>query len=404
MIKYFSIALLLIIIGAGFIYGPNLIRLNNMLNLYNEDKISYNFINMKEIFNYTSPIKASEKPHTFETAKFDLPESFIDPEGLDRNLQDALMHYNTDGLIVLKDGVMVYENYWNDNNISSQHISWSVAKSFLSALIGIALNDGLIDSIDDPITKYLDDFYGTGYEGVSIKDLLQMSSGVKFNEDYGDPKSDINKFGEAVALGTPFRKFAKTLEREREPGTYNHYVSIDSQMLGMLIMEVTGKPLEDYLYEKIWNQIGMESEAYYLTDSVGDAMALGGLNATLRDYAKFGQLYLNKGFWEGNQVVPSEWVKASHYLDAPHVQPMAGELSANTWGYGYQWWVPGFPITDYTAAGVYNQYIYIDPVTNVVIAKTSSNHRFTSERQESKDTHIAMFREIARTANNIEEN
>lgn len=193
MIKYFSIALLLIIIGAGFIYGPNLIRLNNMLNLYNEDKISYNFINMKEIFNYTSPIKASEKPHTFETAKFDLPESFIDPEGLDRNLQDALMHYNTDGLIVLKDGVMLYENYWNDNNISSQHISWSVAKSFLSALIGIALNDGLIDSIDDPITKYLDDFYGTGYEGVSIKDLLQMSSGVKFNEDYGDPESDINK-------------------------------------------------------------------------------------------------------------------------------------------------------------------------------------------------------------------
>ena len=213
------------------------------------------------------------------------------------------------------------------------------------------------------------------------------------------PESDINKFGEAVALGTPFRKFAKTLEREREPGTYNHYVSIDSQMLGMLIMEVTGKPLEDYLHEKIWNKIGMESDAYYLTDSVGDAMALGGLNATLRDYAKFGQLYLNKGSWEGRQIVPSEWVEASYFLDAPHVQPMAGELSANTWGYGFQWWVPGFPDTDYTAAGVYNQYIYIDPITNVVIAKTSSNYRFTSERQESKDAHISMFREIAKAAN-----
>lgn len=394
--KYFFGLLVLVIAVISFTYGPNLIRLNSMLNLYNEDKISYNFINMKEIFPYTSPIKASNTPYIFETAEFELPESFKNSEGLELNMQDELTYYNTDGLIILKDGVMLYEDYWNGNDISSQHISWSVAKSFLSALVGIALNEGLIENINDPITKYLDDFYGTGYEGVSIKDLLQMSSGVRFNEDYGDPKSDINKFGEAVALGTPFRKFAKTLEREREPGTYNHYVSINSEMLGMLIMEVTGKTLEDYLYEKIWSQIGMESDAYYITDSVGNAMALGGLNATLRDYAKFGQLYLNKGMWEGKQIVPSEWVEASYFLDAPHVQPMAGELSANTWGYGYQWWVPGFPATDYTAAGVYNQYIYIDPVSNVVIAKTSSNFRFTSERQKSKDAHIAMFRAIAR--------
>ena len=394
--KYFFGLLVLVIAVISFTYGPNLIRLNSMLNLYNEDKISYNFINMKEIFPYTSPIKASDTPYIFETAEFELPESFKNSEGLELNMQDELTYYNTDGLIILKDGVMLYEDYWNGNDISSQHISWSVAKSFLSALVGIALNDGLIESINDPITKYLDDFYGTGYEGVSIKDLLQMSSGVRFNEDYGDPESDINKFGEAVSLGTPFRKFAKTLEREREPGTYNHYVSINSEMLGMLIMEVTGKTLEDYLYEKIWSQIGMESDAYYITDSVGNAMALGGLNATLRDYAKFGQLYLNKGMWEGKQIVPSEWVEASYFLDAPHVQPMAGELSANTWGYGYQWWVPGFPATDYTAAGVYNQYIYIDPVSNVVIAKTSSNYRFTSERQKSKDAHIAMFRAIAR--------
>jgi hypothetical protein len=177
LIKYFSLALFLVLIGAGFIYGPNLIRLNNMLNLYNEDKISYNFINMKEIFNYTSPIKAAENTYTFETSEFNLPNSFTDPNGLDVNLQDALKHYNTDGLIVLKDGVMLYENYWNGNDAASQHISWSVAKSFLSALVGIALNDGLIDSIEDPITKYLDDFYNTGYEGVSIKDLLQMSWG-----------------------------------------------------------------------------------------------------------------------------------------------------------------------------------------------------------------------------------
>ena len=397
--KRYFLVLGLIALCLGIFYGPNIIRLNNVINLYNEDRIAHNFINMKDLFHHTDNIKASDSPYIFQKAMYELPETYNN-NGQEYNLVEALAHYSTDGLIVLKDGVMLYENYWNGNDVSSQHISWSVAKSFLSALVGIALEDGLIESIDDPITKYLEDFKGTGYDGVSIKNLLQMSSGIKFDEDYGDPESDINKFAEVVALGKPFRDFAKTLESEREQGTYNHYVSIDSQMLGMLVMQVTNKPLEDYLYQEIWSQIGMESEAYYLTDSVGDAMALGGLNATLRDYAKFGQLYLNKGSWEGNQIVSSEWVKASHSLDAPHLQPMAGELSSDTWGYGYQWWVPGFPSTDYTAAGVYNQYIYIDPVTNVVIAKTSSNHRFTSERPESKDAHIAMFRAIAQSTVN----
>ena len=130
---------------------------------------------------------------------------------------------------------MLYENYWNGNSVSSKHIAFSVSKSFLSALIGIAVGDGLIDSIEDPVTKYIPDFNGTGYEGVRIKDILQMSSGVKFNEDYADPKSDINIFGRAVARGSSFRDFAKTLEREKTPGTYHHYVSIDTQVLGFLL-------------------------------------------------------------------------------------------------------------------------------------------------------------------------
>ena len=126
-------------------------------------------------------------------------------------------------------------------------------------------------------------------------------------------------------------------------------------------------------------------------------MALGGLNATLRDYAKFGLLYANKGEWNGEIVVPSVWVDASHETDAPHLIPGEHELSSSPWGYGLQWWVPGFPDTDYTASGVYNQYIYIDPLKNVVIAKTSSNHRFTAEKEYSKAAHVAMFRAIAKS-------
>ena len=223
-----------------------------------------------------------------------------------------------------------------------------------------------------------------------------MSSGIAFNEDYADPNSDINKFGRATAKGMSFKEFAMGLKNGREQGTYNHYVSLDSQVLALIVEAVTNMPLRDYLYKKIWSKIGTESDAYYITDNSGADMALGGLNATLRDYAKFGYLYLNNGSWMGEQIVPRQWVIDSHTPDAPHLMPDAGEkdLSSNEWGYGYQWWVPGNPITDYTAHGIFNQFIYVDPESNVVIAKTSSNHRFRSEREYSKAAHIAMFRSI----------
>jgi CubicO group peptidase (beta-lactamase class C family) len=306
--------LLLVIIIVAVIYGPKAVRLYNLANLYDEDSIASNFINIDKIFTVSEPIPAAERPYTFDKKAYELPETYFF-EGEEKNLQEALDHFKTDGLIVLHNGNMLYENYWNGNSVSSKHIAFSVSKSFLSALIGIAVGDGLIDSIEDPVTKYIPDFNGTGYEGVRIKDILQMSSGVKFNEDYADPKSDINIFGRAVARGSSFRDFSKTLEREKTPGTYHHYVSIDTQVLGFLLAEVTGVSVQDYLYEKIWNKIGMEQGAYYITDNLGVEMALGGLNATLRDYAKFGQLYLNDGNWMGEQVVPAEWVKASYNTD-----------------------------------------------------------------------------------------
>ncbi|MDC3268494.1 beta-lactamase family protein [Gammaproteobacteria bacterium] len=394
MYKILLILLSVLLIVIGIFYGPKIARLYHLANLYNEDSIDRNFINIDKIFSVSEPIPASDNPYTFPRRDFVLPETFFF-DGEQRLLSEELEHYKTDGLIVLHNGNLLYENYWNNNSATSKHIAFSVTKSFVSALVGIALDEGLIDNIKDPITKYLPDFKGTGYEGVRIKDILQMSSGVDFNEDYADPKSDINRFGRATARGSSFRDFAKYLERGREPGTYHHYVSIDTQVLGFLLAEVTGMPLKEYLYKKIWNKIGMEDDAFFIVDNNGVEMALGGLNATLRDYAKFGELYLNRGKWNGEQVVPASWVDASHTTDGPHLKPGESELSSSPWGYGLQWWVPGFPDTDYTASGVYNQYIYIDPLTNVVIAKTSSNHRYTSEKEYSKAAHVAMFRAIA---------
>jgi hypothetical protein len=398
--KTIAIILVGIITIIAFIYGPGALKIYRIMHLYDEDKISHNFINMGNLFTTSESFARSTKAKSIPKSNevFLLPESY-EFDGETQNLENALKHFKTDGLLIIKNNKVIYEDYFNGNTPTSKHISWSVAKSFLSALVGIAVRDGLIDDINDPITKYLPDFKDTGYDGIKIKNILQMSSGVLFNEDYADPNSDINKFGRAVAAGTSFRDFAKTLTNHKEQGTYNHHVSIDSQMLGFLLVEVTGMPLREYLHEHIWEKIGMEDSAYYLSDNEDVDMALGGLNATLRDYAKFGLLYLNNGRWDDEQVVPSAWVDASHNMDAPHLQPGVNDLSSSAWGYGYQWWVPGFPDTDYTASGVYNQYIYIDPLSNVVIAKTSSNHRFTAEKEYSKAAHVAMFRAIAKSTN-----
>jgi CubicO group peptidase (beta-lactamase class C family) len=271
-----------------------------------------------------------------------------------------------------------------------------VAKSFVSALVGIALAEGRFESIDDPITRYLPELAGSGYDGVRIVDILQMSSGVRFNEDYGDYDSDINRFGRIIAMGGSMAEFAASLQRQRPPGTFHHYVSIDTQVLGMLVHRVCGTTLTDYLQRTIWQRIGMERDAYWMLDSTGMEVALGGLNVSLRDYARFGLLYLNEGRWHDEQIVPADWARASTTAGAPHLLPgVDNPASSSSWGYGYQWWIPDPDMGDYTAAGIYNQYIYVNPRARVVIAKNSANHRYVAERQESKDLHVAMFRAIA---------
>jgi len=394
MLNKILILAALISLIAVLVFAPKLLRVYKMIHLYDQDKIAFNFINMNKIFLAGPMISASEKPFKFQFNEFTLPTTYA-YKNKDKNLLDALEYYETDGLIVLKNNTILYEDYWHDNNESSQHISWSVAKSFLSALVGIAVERQQIANINDPITKYLKDFINTGYDNVSIKNLLQMSSGIRFNEDYADYNSDINRFGRTISFGTPMREFAKSLENEKPQGTYNHYVSIDTQMLAMLLEEVTNKSVTQNLQDEIWDKIGMEHDAYYMVDNSGMEVALGGLNASLRDYAKFGLLYLKGGVWDGKEVVPSKWVDASHRIDDEHLMPGENINSSNNWGYGYQWWIPGFPDDEYMASGIYNQHIFIDPVNEVVIAKTSSNYKFPEERDNSKDEHVAIFRAIA---------
>ena len=240
-LKGVGLGFLIVVVVLLAIYQKNLMRLYTAVTLYDEDKIAHNFLTMYESFNSTV-IPASSAPFQFPEEPKPLPDEF-GYENQSMSLTAFLDDTQTTGLLVLKDGKIVYENYWLGHARDKQHISFSVAKSFVSALMGIALEEGVVTNIEEAVTDYVPELVGSGYAGVSIKDVLQMSSGVRFNEDYGDFNSDINRFSRASALGTSLDDFSASLVREREPGTYHHYVSIDTQVLGMVLTRATGKSL-----------------------------------------------------------------------------------------------------------------------------------------------------------------
>jgi len=364
-----GLGVLVLALLAGVLLYPKYQLLKHTIHLFDEDKIVENFRSFDAIWS-VSTMTASPTPHQYpKDAPITLPSAFTF-EGNTLDTPTFLKDSWTTGLLIIQNDTIVFEEYYLGNTATTRNISWSMAKSFISALVGIAIQEGHIASVMLPVEKYVPRLKGTAYEGVLIKEVLQMSTGVKFNEDYGDYNSDINRWGRGFALGQSQDAFPATLEREVEPGTVNHYVSINTHVLGMLLTAATGRTITDYMQEKLWTPLGMEHDGYWLIDGEKMEMALGGLNSTLRDYAKIGSLYLKNGAWKGQQIVPKEWVRSSVTPDAPHVQP--GE----EFGYGYQWWVPKGNVGEFMAIGIYNQNIYVNPTTNTVIVKLSANPRY----------------------------
>lgn len=355
-------------------------RLMAVNSLFAQGKIVFNFSHMDQAF-LSTPVPRGDGP----TTEFAYGPEFTPMPQVD----DWIAERDVTALVVLKDGKIVYENYFLGTEPDDRRISWSVAKSYLSALVGVLLDEGKIASLDDQVTQYAPDLMGTAYEGATIRNVLNMASGVTFDEDYLDKNSDINRMGRVIALGGKLDEFTAALKDSfARPGDQWQYVSIDTHVIGMVIRGATGRTIPDLLSEKIITPMGLEFEPYYLTDGSGEAFVLGGLNLTTRDFARMGQMFLQDGMYNGTQIIPAEWVAASTAPTAP--------TQADAIGYGYQWWVPkGAAKGEFMARGVYGQYIYINQTDGVVIATNAADRKFRNDGVSEQN--VEIFRLISAT-------
>lgn len=293
-------------------------------------------------------------------------------------VEDFMALHRVGGLLVLKDGAVAMERYGLGLDPTSHWYSYSLGKSVCSTLVGAAIRQGRIASVADPLTRYLPQMAGTAYDGTTLRHLLEMSSGVGWEEAYRDGASDFGRYFNAVLERRPGGAMAvmRSLKRAVPAGSRFVYSSGESYLIGAALKAATGQTLSDYLSERIWARFGMEADGYWTLDAEGGLeMASGGCNFVLRDYGRFGQFILDDGVIGGERILPEGWVaEASHPRpDSPQVG--YGRLVPGMpLGYGYQWWA--FPSDDprlaehagaFTGQGIFGQFLYIHPRERVVV-------------------------------------
>ena len=324
----------------------------------------------------TRTVHADVKAEPLPEALADLTQISFTANDADLTLADLLQSEHLLGLIVVKDGDVLMEHYAPDHAKDSRWVTFSVTKSVTSLLIGAAIQDGYIDSTDDPIVKYLPRLAGTEYGESRVRDILQMASGIAWNEDYQDPESDVARAG--ALNGVELTDYLGQLPRIAEPGTRFNYNTAESNLLGEILRSAIGMNAAPYLSQKIWQPMGMEYDANWLL-SLPQDRETGGccISATLRDYARLGLLALADGVLpDGTRVVPEGWLAAS-------TTPSQGYE-----GYGYKWWLYGDK--RFGARGVFGQAIFVDPKANVVIA-AHSNGQIASGSDHNRELDAALL-------------
>jgi CubicO group peptidase (beta-lactamase class C family) len=279
---------------------------------------------------------------------------------LQRNVDD----FGLAGIVVLHRGQLRLEHYAHGFGADGRWVSFSLAKSLTSTLLGAAIQDGFIGSVDDAVTRYIPELQGSAYDGVTLQQLLTMSSGVKWNEDYGDPASDVALFFiTPVPPGSdPTVSYMKTLRRAAPPGTRWHYNTGESNLLGVVVSRATRKSLAVYASEKIWAPYGMESDASWMLDRSRHEHGGCCIQARTRDYARFGQFMLDGGRIDGRSILPDGWLQVATRKQVDIGQPSLG--------YGYQWWTRDNGT--FNAFGIHGQAIHVDPARGLVVALNSA--------------------------------
>ncbi|BCW88789.1 6-aminohexanoate-dimer hydrolase [Alphaproteobacteria bacterium SO-S41] len=301
--------------------------------------------------------------------------------GEDTNWADGFASIHTDGLLVLHRGRVVYERYFGACRPEQPHLLMSVSKSFVGLIAQWLVHDGALDE-NAPVTNYIPELKGTAYDDAIVRNVMDMRIGVKYSELYTDPNAEV--FDYARAAGMTRRPpdysgpeivydFLRTLKKEGPHGEGFAYKTVSTEVLGWIVKRVTGKPLATLVSERIWSRIGTEEDAYFMIDTAGTEIGGGGLNATLRDIARVGELMRNRGAWNGEQIIPAAVIDDIAKGSSQEAFSKGGYTTLPGWSYRNMWWVSHNPHGAYMARGIYGQSIFVDPKAEMVITRLGSH-------------------------------
>ncbi len=357
----------------------------NRVTIQNWDTARFNrwsFQNLSQILPM-APVSRGRGPIAELTEELhsldDIP--VIRTNGSETTVSGILTETQTDGFLVLHKGRIIDEQYFNRMTSETLHLAQSVSKSIVGTLVGIYIERGLIDP-NTPVTDYVPELKSSGYSDAIILDVLNMRTGVKFNEDYTNPEAEFALLD--MASGWKERKTGQepdtiydlllSITKQRNHGEYFEYRSIDTDVLGWVCERVGGERLAKLISLEIWSRLGVEKDASFSVDKAGTALADAGFNATLRDFGRFGQMYLDMGYYNGQQIVSAEWVKSCRRGDTDAFKVLYEDYAfyyPNA-AYSNQWWVMDNQREIYSARGVFGQMICIIPVSQLVVVKLSS--------------------------------
>ncbi len=390
------IGILVVLVAAGGIFWATLDKdmRGLLLNMpTNKDVLFWSTQQRDATFRALDRIPFLSKSRKITAGKNVYPLPVGEPLGAGVDVDSYMKDQRAAALLILQDGKIRFEKYGLGFGPDGRWTSFSVAKSFTSTLVGAAIKDGYIKSINDKVSDYIPDLKGSVYDDVTIKQLLTMTSGVKWDENYGDPKSDVALFNAHKAEpGVDVTvSYMRKLKRDVPPGTKWVYKTGETNLIGVLVSSATKKTLSDYLSEKIWQPFSMEYDASWLLGSTGHEISGCCMQASTRDFARFGLFILGGGVAGGKPVLPDGWIAeaTTKYADTNRAEH----------GYGYQWWT--FSDGSFAARGIFGQGIFIDPKRKLVIASNSNWPQASDNQGGDQDKkRTAFYRQVQRVIDN----